>query len=161
MPTIGKHHIHSYSNAWALKRQQPMYRTPVSGVFRRRDSGFVVCGENLASVSQFVAGIRHGRSFKQEHDEDDGAVWLQEEIRVTMRPFSAEPMRMWPISTRVNKPEGDDPSLLDPVAPASARACSTFFDCPRGGIARYSLRRKISLPPVSLTDVQILLPNRR
>jgi hypothetical protein len=26
-----------------------------------------------------------------------------------MRPFPAEPMRMWPISTRVNKPENDDP----------------------------------------------------
>ena len=51
-----------------------IYRTPVSGVFRRKDSGFAVCDENLASVSQFVAGIRHARSFKQEHDEDDGAV---------------------------------------------------------------------------------------
>jgi putative SOS response-associated peptidase YedK len=27
-----------------------------------------------------------------------------------MRPFPAEPMRRWPISTRVNKPENDDPS---------------------------------------------------
>ena len=24
-------------------------------------------------------------------------------------------MRMWPISTRINKPENDDPSILDPV----------------------------------------------
>src|SRR5215831_19371689 len=31
--------------------------------------------------------------------------------------------------------------------------------CPRGGIARYSFRRKICLPPVTLTDVQISLPN--
>jgi len=36
-----------------------IYRTPVSGVLRRKDSGFAVCGENLASVSRFVAGIRH------------------------------------------------------------------------------------------------------
>jgi hypothetical protein len=35
------------------------------------------------------------------------------------------------------------------------------FDCPRGGIARYSLQRKICLPPVSLTDVQISLANCR
>jgi hypothetical protein len=35
-----------------------IYRTLVSGVLRRKDSGFAVCGENLASVSQFVAGIR-------------------------------------------------------------------------------------------------------
>jgi hypothetical protein len=41
-----------------------IYRTPVSGVFRRKDSGFAVCGENLASISQFVAGIRHGRQSK-------------------------------------------------------------------------------------------------
>ncbi len=24
-------------------------------------------------------------------------------------------MRMWPISTRVNKPENDEPSILDPI----------------------------------------------
>jgi hypothetical protein len=62
-----------------------IYRTPVSGVFRRKDSGFAVCGEKPASVSQFVAGIRHGRSSQQEQDEDDGAVWLQEGIRATSR----------------------------------------------------------------------------
>jgi hypothetical protein len=39
-----------------------IYRTPVSGVLRRKDSGFAVCGENLASVSHFVAGIRRARS---------------------------------------------------------------------------------------------------
>jgi len=32
-----------------------------------------------------------------------------------MRPYPSEPMRMWPISTRVNKPENDEPSILDPV----------------------------------------------
>ena len=32
-----------------------------------------------------------------------------------MRPFPAEPMRMWPISTRVNKPENDDSSILEPI----------------------------------------------
>jgi hypothetical protein len=24
-------------------------------------------------------------------------------------------MRMWPISTRVNKPENDDPSIIEPI----------------------------------------------
>ena len=32
-----------------------------------------------------------------------------------MRPFQAEPMRMWPISTRVNKPENDDPFIVEPI----------------------------------------------
>ena len=43
--------------------------------------------------------------------------WLGEEPdpRDLMRPFPADLMRMWPISTRVNKPENDDPSILDPI----------------------------------------------
>jgi putative SOS response-associated peptidase YedK len=47
----------------------------------------------------------------------DYARWLSEEPdpRDSMRPFPAELMRMWPISTRVNKPENDDPSILDPI----------------------------------------------
>jgi putative SOS response-associated peptidase YedK len=34
----------------------------------------------------------------------------------------AEPMRMWPISTRVNKPENDDPSIVEPIKPATSAA---------------------------------------
>jgi hypothetical protein len=34
-----------------------IYRAPVSGVLRREYFGFAGCGENPASVSQFVAGI--------------------------------------------------------------------------------------------------------
>ena len=47
----------------------------------------------------------------------DYARWLGEEPdpRDLMRPFPAEPMRMWPISTRVNKPENEDPSIVEPV----------------------------------------------
>jgi putative SOS response-associated peptidase YedK len=43
--------------------------------------------------------------------------WLSYEPdpRDLMRPFPASRMRMWPISTRVNKPENDDPSIVEPV----------------------------------------------
>ena len=43
--------------------------------------------------------------------------WLSDEpdARDLMWPFPADPMRMWPISTRVNKPENDQPSILDPI----------------------------------------------
>ena len=37
-----------------------------------------------------------------------------------LRPFPAEPMRMWPISTRINKPENDDPSILEPIELSAA-----------------------------------------
>ncbi len=45
------------------------------------------------------------------------ARWLSDEPdpRDLMRPFPTEPMRMWPISTRVNKPENDEASILDPI----------------------------------------------
>jgi putative SOS response-associated peptidase YedK len=51
----------------------------------------------------------------------DYARWLGEEPdpRDLMRPFPAGLMRMWPISTRVNKPENDDASILDPISDAA------------------------------------------
>ena len=33
-----------------------------------------------------------------------------------MRPFPADLIAMWPISTRVNKPENADPSIVEPIA---------------------------------------------
>jgi hypothetical protein len=32
-----------------------------------------------------------------------------------MHPFPAGLMCMWPISTRVNKPENDAPSIIEPI----------------------------------------------
>jgi hypothetical protein len=31
-------------------------------------------------------------------------------------------MRMWPISNRVNKPENDDPAIVEPIALATSAA---------------------------------------
>ena len=47
----------------------------------------------------------------------DYARWLAEESDPgdLMRPYPAALMRMWPISTRVNKPENDDSSIVEPV----------------------------------------------
>ena len=55
---------------------------------------------------------------------DDYAHWLGEEPdpRDVMRPFPADLMRMWPISTRVNKPENDDPSIIEPIELATDAA---------------------------------------
>ena len=43
--------------------------------------------------------------------------WLGDDPdpRDLMRPFPAEPMQMRPISTRVNKPENDNSSILEPI----------------------------------------------
>ena len=50
--------------------------------------------------------------------------WLGEEPDPAdlMHPFPADLIRMWPISTRVNKPENDDPSILEPVELATNAA---------------------------------------
>jgi putative SOS response-associated peptidase YedK len=50
--------------------------------------------------------------------------WLSDELDPgdLMRPFPAKPMRMWPISTRVNKPENDDPSIVEPIEVSAATA---------------------------------------
>jgi putative SOS response-associated peptidase YedK len=40
---------------------------------------------------------------------------LDPDPRDLLVPFPSEPMTMWPISTRVNKPENDDPSILERV----------------------------------------------
>jgi putative SOS response-associated peptidase YedK len=49
---------------------------------------------------------------------EDYKRWLGDEPNPhdVLKPFPAELLRMWPISTRVNKPENDDPSILEPVA---------------------------------------------
>jgi len=41
--------------------------------------------------------------------------WLSDEPdpRELMRPFPAGLTRIWPISTRVNKPENNDPSIIE------------------------------------------------
>jgi putative SOS response-associated peptidase YedK len=48
--------------------------------------------------------------------------WLSDEPdpHDLMRPYPAEPMRMLPISTRVNKPENDDSSILEPIKLSAA-----------------------------------------
>jgi len=50
--------------------------------------------------------------------------WLSEEEDPSdlLRPFPSDDMRVWPISTRVNKPENDDPSILDPIRLATDAA---------------------------------------
>jgi putative SOS response-associated peptidase YedK len=40
---------------------------------------------------------------------------IEPDPRDFLVPFPADLMRIWPISTRVNKPDNDDPSLLDPI----------------------------------------------
>jgi putative SOS response-associated peptidase YedK len=44
---------------------------------------------------------------------------IEPDPRDLLVPYPSELMRMWPISTRMNKPDNDDPSILDPVEAAN------------------------------------------
>jgi hypothetical protein len=58
-----------------------------------------------------------------------------------MRPFPADSMRMWPISTRVNKPENDNPSILEPIELATDAYLKPLVDKPRLDRSRLRLVR--------------------
>jgi putative SOS response-associated peptidase YedK len=55
---------------------------------------------------------------------EDYERWLGDEPdpRNALTPFPSDLLRMRPISTRVNKPENDDPTILDPIAGAGPGA---------------------------------------
>jgi len=55
---------------------------------------------------------------------EDYARWLGEEAdpRDLLCPFPAAPMRMWPVSARVNKHENDDPAVVEPIEVATDAA---------------------------------------
>ena len=40
---------------------------------------------------------------------------IEPDPRDMLLPFPSEPMTMWPISTRVNKPENDDVAILEAI----------------------------------------------
>jgi putative SOS response-associated peptidase YedK len=50
--------------------------------------------------------------------------WLagEDDPRELLRPYPAEPMTMWPVSTRVNSYKNDDESLIAPAVEADATA---------------------------------------
>jgi putative SOS response-associated peptidase YedK len=55
---------------------------------------------------------------------EDYERWLgpDPDPRDLLKPFPAELMTMWPVSTRVNTPKNDDPDLLVPFVEASTDA---------------------------------------
>jgi putative SOS response-associated peptidase YedK len=45
---------------------------------------------------------------------------IEPDPRDLMVPYPSDPMTLWPISPRVNKPDNDDPAILDPAPAAEA-----------------------------------------
>jgi putative SOS response-associated peptidase YedK len=70
--------------------------------------------------NELVAEIHDRMPLILKPQDYDRWLGIEPDPRDLMRPFPPEPMRVWPISTRVNSPQNDDPDLLTPVAPESS-----------------------------------------
>jgi putative SOS response-associated peptidase YedK len=100
---------------WRMARRSASPASGRTGRSLLRANGFGLFAIITTDANELVADI-HDRMPVILAPDDYGR-WLGEEPdpRDLMRPFPAELMRMWPISTRVNKPENDDPSIVEPI----------------------------------------------
>lgn len=77
------------------------------------------CSLITTSANELVGRI-HDRMPVILNEEDHGR-WLGEEpadvvdLKQLLRPFDARDMIMWPVDRRMNRPQVDDVSLLDPL----------------------------------------------
>ncbi len=62
-------------------------------------------------------------------DEDSAAAWLSGGTGTELlKPAPDDTLRMWPVSRRVSKSgNGDDPSLIEPIAVHAAAEPATLF----------------------------------
>lgn len=112
-----------------IKRKQPYYFRPTSGVFVcagiwdrwEAPEGFVETVSVLTMPANDLVKPMDERMpviVSKEHF----AAWLDpndkhpEKMLTLLKPYPAEQMECWPVSTRVNSPEEDDPDLLTPIS---------------------------------------------
>ena len=89
------------------------WRNPTTGEWERTFAIITVPSNEL------VGQIHHRMPAILEPSGYDRWLGLDPDPRDLIITYPSEPMMMWPISTRVNKPENDDPSLLDRVTELS------------------------------------------
>ena len=85
------------------------WKDPVSGEWVRTFAVIVTDANSLVAeihdrMPVILSPAHYERWLGEEPDPND-----------LLRSFPAEGMKMWPISTRVNKPENDDPFILERV----------------------------------------------
>jgi hypothetical protein len=92
-----------------------------TGMIQPQASGYA---PSRSSQRMPTSWSRNSQPHAPDARTPDFTRWLSDEPDPgeLMRPFPAEPMRMWPISTRVEKPENDDPSIVEPIAIATSAA---------------------------------------
>ena len=72
------------------------------------------------SANELVAQIHDRMPAILKPEAYDRWLGVEPDARELLISFPAAPMRMWPVSRRVNAPQNDDASLLEPQAEAAA-----------------------------------------
>jgi putative SOS response-associated peptidase YedK len=86
------------------------WKNPSSGECERTFAIVTVPSNELINqIHERMPAILKPRSY-------DRWLGLEPDPHDLLITYASEPMAMWPISTRVNKPENDDPSILDRAA---------------------------------------------
>ena len=94
------------------------WKDPASGEWVRTFAVITVpANELVAQIHDRMPAILKPESY-------DRWLGLEPDPRELLISYPAQPMRMWSISRRVNKPENDDALLLDEVAEEAAQALS-------------------------------------
>ncbi len=86
------------------------WKDPVSGEWTRTFAIITVPANALvAAIHDRMPAILR---------REDYARWLSDapDADDLLRSYPAEAMRMWPVSPRVNSPQHDDPSLIEPIS---------------------------------------------
>jgi putative SOS response-associated peptidase YedK len=90
------------------------WKAPASGGWERTSPVLTVPPNDL------VARIHDRMPAILEPESYDRWLGIEPDPRELLVPYPAEPMRMWPISKRVNTPKNDDAALLDPLTGEAA-----------------------------------------
>jgi putative SOS response-associated peptidase YedK len=73
------------------------------------------------AANELVATIHDRMPLILRREDFDRWLGVEPDPSDLLRPFPADAMTMWPISTRVNSPRNDDADLLTPVPQESSR----------------------------------------
>jgi putative SOS response-associated peptidase YedK len=85
------------------------WRDPATSEWRRTFTIITVPSNDL------IGRIHDRMPAILRHEDDERWLGGDHDPGSLLITFPSELMRMWPVSTRVNKPENDDPAILEPV----------------------------------------------
>jgi putative SOS response-associated peptidase YedK len=102
--------------AIGMKSGEPFALAGIWESWRQPETGDIVrtFAVITTAANELLAGIHDRMPVILDAENFDR--WLsplEPDPRDLLVPYPAEPMAMWPISTRVNKPDHDDPSILE------------------------------------------------